>query len=123
MFWPRKAAGGSPKVPPRRDVLIPGAGWTGAPREGSACRVGGASAPPLFSGPSGPREVPPGQGYRVLRGVVPPEAVRIHLDLVRNGLTAEALGEWLWLPHTGGLNRAGTIRYAVYFRYLDAGPS
>jgi hypothetical protein len=52
----------------------------------------------------GPREVPPGHGYRVLRGVVPPEGVdralrRIHLDLVRNGLTAEALGEWLWSAH------------------------
>jgi hypothetical protein len=52
----------------------------------------------------GPREVPPGQGYSVLRGVVPPDAVdralrRIHLDLVRNGLTAEALGEWLWSAH------------------------
>jgi hypothetical protein len=44
------------------------------------------------------------QGYAVLRGAVPTDAVdralrHQHLDLVRNGLPAERLGEWLWASH------------------------
>jgi hypothetical protein len=43
-------------------------------------------------------------GYVVLRGVVPPPAVEralrhLHLDVVKNGLPAERLGEWLWAAH------------------------
>jgi hypothetical protein len=54
--------------------------------------------------PAGPREVPTGRGYTVLRGIVPLEGIdralrRIHLDVVRNGLPAETLGEWLWSAH------------------------
>jgi Phytanoyl-CoA dioxygenase (PhyH) len=44
------------------------------------------------------------RGYLVLRDAVPREACEralrhIHLDLVRNGLPAETLGEWLWGVH------------------------
>jgi hypothetical protein len=44
------------------------------------------------------------RGYAVLRGAVPLEAVEralrhLHLDLVRNGLPADRLGEWLWAAH------------------------
>jgi hypothetical protein len=43
-------------------------------------------------------------GFAVLRGAVPPQAVdaalrHVHLDLVRTGLPAETLGEWLWAAH------------------------
>jgi hypothetical protein len=43
-------------------------------------------------------------GYVVLRGAVPPDAVdralrHLHLDVVRNGLPAETLGAWLWSAH------------------------
>jgi hypothetical protein len=43
-------------------------------------------------------------GYALLRGAVPPDAVdralrHLHLDVVRNGLPAETLGEWLWAAH------------------------
>jgi hypothetical protein len=43
-------------------------------------------------------------GYALLRGAVPAEAVdgalrHLHLDVVRNGLPAETLGEWLWAAH------------------------
>jgi hypothetical protein len=44
------------------------------------------------------------RGYAVLRGAVPPEVVEralrhLHLRLVRDGLPAERLGEWLWAAH------------------------
>jgi hypothetical protein len=44
------------------------------------------------------------RGYAVLRGAVPAEAVdaalrHLHLALVRDGLPAERLGEWLWGAH------------------------
>jgi hypothetical protein len=44
------------------------------------------------------------QGYAILRGAVPPEAVEralrhLHLDLVRRGLPADELGTWLWSSH------------------------
>ena len=43
-------------------------------------------------------------GYVVLRGAIPQEAVdralrHIHLDVVKNGLPAETLGSWLWAAH------------------------
>jgi Phytanoyl-CoA dioxygenase (PhyH) len=47
-------------------------------------------------------------GYSVLRGAVPPEAVdaalrHVHLDVVRRGLPVDSVGLWLrdahWLPH------------------------
>jgi hypothetical protein len=43
-------------------------------------------------------------GYALLRGAVPTDAVdralrHLHLDVVRNGLPAETLGEWLWAAH------------------------
>jgi hypothetical protein len=43
-------------------------------------------------------------GYALLRGAVPPEAVdralrHLHLDVVRNGLPADVLGQWLWAAH------------------------
>ena len=50
----------------------------------------------------------PGDGFEVLRGEVPPEAIdrvlrHIHLDVVRRGLPQEWLSEWLWnaqwFPH------------------------
>lgn len=45
-----------------------------------------------------------GRGYAVLHGAVPREAVdralrHLHLALVRNGLPADRLGEWLWAAH------------------------
>jgi len=44
------------------------------------------------------------RGYAVLRGAVPAEAVEralrhLHLALVRDGLPADRLGEWLWGAH------------------------
>jgi hypothetical protein len=44
------------------------------------------------------------QGYTVLRGAVPADAIdralrHLHLDIVRNGLPAERLAEWLWASH------------------------
>ena len=44
------------------------------------------------------------RGYGVLRGAVPGEAVdralrHLHLALVRDGLPADRLGEWLWGAH------------------------
>jgi hypothetical protein len=44
------------------------------------------------------------RGYDVLRGAVPPEAVaralrHIHLDLVRDGASAETIGTWIWSAH------------------------
>lgn len=44
------------------------------------------------------------RGFAVLRGAVPAEAVdaalrHVHLDLVRNGLSAETMGAWLWGAH------------------------
>lgn len=44
------------------------------------------------------------RGYAILRDAVPREAVEralrhLHLDLVRNGLPADRLGEWLWAAH------------------------
>jgi hypothetical protein len=44
------------------------------------------------------------RGYAVLRAVIPRFAIEdalrhIHLDVVRSGLPAETLGEWLWSAH------------------------
>jgi hypothetical protein len=44
------------------------------------------------------------RGWVVLRGAVPGDAVdgalrHVHLDLVRRGLTAETMGQWLWSAH------------------------
>jgi ectoine hydroxylase-related dioxygenase (phytanoyl-CoA dioxygenase family) len=43
-------------------------------------------------------------GYEVLRGAVPPEAIaralrHIHLDLIRDGASAETMGKWIWSAH------------------------
>ena len=45
-----------------------------------------------------------GQGYALLPGAVPADAVdgalrHLHLDLVRRGLQAETIGRWLWSAH------------------------
>ena len=47
---------------------------------------------------------PTGAGYEILRGAVPPEGVdrvlrRLHLDVVRNGMSAEDVGSWIWAAH------------------------
>ena len=45
-----------------------------------------------------------GSGYEILRGAVSREAVdaalrHIHLDIVKRGIPAETLGQWLWSAH------------------------
>jgi hypothetical protein len=44
------------------------------------------------------------RGYEILRAAVPPAALdralrHLHLDLVRNGASAETIGGWLWAAH------------------------
>jgi ectoine hydroxylase-related dioxygenase (phytanoyl-CoA dioxygenase family) len=44
------------------------------------------------------------RGYEIMRAAVPPSAVdrtlrHLHLDLVRNGASAETIGRWLWSAH------------------------
>ena len=51
-----------------------------------------------------PASTRPATGYEILRGAVPRAAVEralrhIHLDLVRNGLPVDTLGNWLWSTH------------------------
>jgi hypothetical protein len=45
-----------------------------------------------------------GPGYEILRGAVPPDGVdrvlrRLHLEIVRNGLSADDVGSWIWSAH------------------------
>lgn len=54
--------------------------------------------------PPGTADAIASRGYAVLRGVVPPGAIddalrHVHLDIVRRGLSAEAIGPWLWSAH------------------------
>jgi hypothetical protein len=49
-------------------------------------------------------EVAVERGYEVRRNVVPRDAIEdalrhIHLDVLRNGLSAEAMGKWVWSGH------------------------
>jgi len=53
---------------------------------------------------SGPRASIDRRGYVVLRALVPSEAIEaalrhLHLDVVRNGLSGDTLGGWLWSAH------------------------
>jgi hypothetical protein len=44
------------------------------------------------------------RGFEILRQAVPPDVVEhalrhLHLDLVRNGASAETIGKWIWAAH------------------------